>query len=980
MIVKMDKAVASSSHDLAQRLYDKNIELENRRRKSAQARVPSDPNAWQQMRENFETMVLEDHSFSEKHNIEFALWQLHYRRIEEFRAHYSAASAMDSTSSQTRGGNARPDRASKIRLQFKTFLSEATGFYHDLILKIRAKHGLPIGQFYPEPENPNVKEKDGKRSIDIKKGLLSCHRCLIYLGDLARYKGLYGEGESKSRDYAAASSYYLQAASLWPSSGNPHHQLAILATYSGDEMMAVYRYFRSLAAENPFSTARDNLIVAFEKNRQSYAQLHVDSKAPSIKESPVRTRNRGRGKAEPAVRSKEPIADATSSDVERAAEVRQTFKAFRVRFVRLNGILFTRTSLEMFEEILSLVSNALQELLSSGPEEEPSFGTDAVEHGLFIVIVVSILIFTVNNVKGGAEGQSYADIVQNTVLLQDALITFYELMGQLLKRCIQLDDPSSSFLLPGILVCVEWIACRPDVIRSETDEKRTTAQISFWSYCISLFNKLLSAGLVTYDDDMNCFTDMTRYEEGENEYQPALWEDFELRGFLPLQPAQSFLDFSRKHSLIGDSKKDKVARVKRILAAGKVITDMITVDHKKVRFDSKLKKFVVGVEPQKQHSNLSADPGSPKPNGGIKETSADTTATMMVTQLKVESHVEGEEEDEVIVFRPTVIDNRTEVLVSKGSHQEGFEHVQNKDGGGTSQFAVPVSAPHADFHQQNAVSTHSQSLLPVNNFTPHIGQPYQFQTPMWSGNRQDALTGGLKGLSLLENGHVGKPGMHRDIEIANAASLALPVQQTSVRESSMLYTGTSQSMAVHSVIDDANASFREAITHIKYDTIVPSGTDPYVVARNTLSTIPTSSSKVSTNRPVRHLGPPPGFSSVRPRQVNEHAPALGQNPLNDDYSWLDGYQLQSSMRAGIQPINPPSNLSSQYMNDSVPTSSFPFPGKQVPVVQFEGEKQKNWQESPNLGSSDSPHESFQQQYIPRLDQQGQSTWKGNQFV
>lgn len=29
--------------------------------------------------------------------------------------------------------------------------------------------------------------------------------------------------------------------------------------------MAVYRYFRSLAAEHPFSTARDNLIVAFEK-------------------------------------------------------------------------------------------------------------------------------------------------------------------------------------------------------------------------------------------------------------------------------------------------------------------------------------------------------------------------------------------------------------------------------------------------------------------------------------------------------------------------------------------------------------------------------------------------------------------------------------------------------------------------------------------------------------------------------------------
>lgn len=201
--------------------------MENRRRKAAQARVPSDPNAFQQMRENFETIILEDHGFSEKHSIEFALWQLHYRRIEEFRAHYSAASAKDSTTSQTRAGPTRPDRASKIRSQFKTFLSEATGFYHDLILKIRSKYGLPIGQFYPEPENHIMKEKDEKKSFEIKNGLLSCHRCLIYLGDLARYKGLYGEGESKSRDYAAASSYYLQATSLCPSSGNPHHQVIL---------------------------------------------------------------------------------------------------------------------------------------------------------------------------------------------------------------------------------------------------------------------------------------------------------------------------------------------------------------------------------------------------------------------------------------------------------------------------------------------------------------------------------------------------------------------------------------------------------------------------------------------------------------------------------------------------------------------------------------------------------------------------------
>lgn len=217
-----------------------NVELENRRRKAAQARIPSDPNAWQQMRENFEAIVLEDHAFSEQHEIEYALWQLHYRRIEELRAHFNAAVASagsnpaqngkgpsGSSPAQNGKGPSRggPDRVPKIRAQFKTFLSEATGFYHDLMLKIRAKYGLSLGYFSDDSENQVPLSKDGNKTTEVKKGLISCHRCLIYLGDLARYKGLYGEGESKARDFSAASSYYMQATSLCPSSGNPHHQV-----------------------------------------------------------------------------------------------------------------------------------------------------------------------------------------------------------------------------------------------------------------------------------------------------------------------------------------------------------------------------------------------------------------------------------------------------------------------------------------------------------------------------------------------------------------------------------------------------------------------------------------------------------------------------------------------------------------------------------------------------------------------------------
>ncbi len=39
----------------------------------------------------------------------------------------------------------------------------------------------------------------------------------------------------------------------------------MLATYVGDELLAVYRYCRSLAVESPFLTSRDNLVLLFEK-------------------------------------------------------------------------------------------------------------------------------------------------------------------------------------------------------------------------------------------------------------------------------------------------------------------------------------------------------------------------------------------------------------------------------------------------------------------------------------------------------------------------------------------------------------------------------------------------------------------------------------------------------------------------------------------------------------------------------------------
>ncbi|PSS33522.1 hypothetical protein CEY00_Acc03909 [Actinidia chinensis var. chinensis] len=978
MTIPMDNTPDLSSRERVQRLYNKNADLENRRRKAAQARISSDPNAWKQMRENYEAIILEDYAFSEQHEIEYALWQLHYRRIEELRALLSTALASaGSATSQNGKGTTRqgPDRIAKIRSQFKTFLSEATGFYHDLMMNIRAKYGLPLDYFSYDQEN-QILSKDGNRSAEVKKGLISCHRCLIYLGDLARYKGLYGEAESKTRDFATASSYYVQASSLWPSSGNPHHQLAILASYSGDELLAVYRYFRSLAIENPFTTARDNLIIAFEKNRQSYSQLPGDAKA-SVKMAPVRVIGKGRGKGETRV-PKDNRVEASFAK-ERVSSIPETFKAFNIRFVRINGILFTRTSLETFGEVFSMARSDLLELLASGSDEEYNFGSDAAECRLVIIRLVAVLIFTVHNVNREAENQSYAEILQRSAVLQNAFTAIFDFMGRIVERCFQLNDPSTSYLLPGIMIFVEWLACRQDIaVGSEVEEKQANARTYFWSHCVSFLNKLLCSGFssINEDDDETCFFNMSRYDESETGNRLALLEDFELRGFLHLLPAQLILDFSRKHSFGNDGgNKEKKARVQRVIAAGKALANVVHVGQQGIYFDPKLKRFIIGVEPQMSDAySLSCSLELSTLNATWEENPALSQLNLGLVQPKPQLCVEGEEEDEVIVFKPNASEKHANGVVPKLTSSEilgAGVNVSKVDLGGQ---VGSVSASSDGFLLQNAFSTSSSSPSSLPNVTTQYLQAIQPNTSKWLVDQEVPIVNELTSLSLVKNDFPMKHELQQ-LGPLQATACSVPFPHQSVNLSS----GYKYAVQVP-----------ETSVPSKLDSIMSSGAvvDSLFVKPSPLK--PAGLRKNPVSRPVRHSGPPPGFSSIPPKLVDESwsgATLKNENPPMDDYSWLDGYMLppggvfNNSQNQSVQSYHPVSKS-----NSSMGMVSFPFPGKQVSSLQDKVEKQEVWldnQLSERLKLFQEQHQfhNGNQLSIALPEQyQGQSPWEGRFFV
>jgi protein SMG7 len=634
--------------------------------------------------------------------------------------------------------------------------------------------------------------------------------------------------------------------------------------------------------------------------------------------------------------------------------------------------------LETFSEVLALVSIGFSELVSSGPEEELNFGADASENGLFIVRLISILIFTVHHVKKEAEGQTYAEIVQRAALLQNAFTAVFEFMGHILDRCAQLHDPSSSYLLPGIMVFVEWLACCPDIASgSDIDEKQSAVRLNFWNHCISFLNKIVSCCSMSLDDneDETCFFNMSRYEEGETENRLALWEDFELRGFSPLLPAHTILDFSRKHLFGSDGSKEKIARAKRILAAGKALANMVRVDQQTIYFDSKMKKFVIGAEPQISDDGLliAADV--------IQEMQPEETMNLVALQPNPHPYTEGEEEDEVIVFKPVVTEKRNDVLSPKWAHHEGLKPSRNA-ADDLHFYGSSVSAPLDNLRQQAAFDAGSQISVSHGTIVPQPLQLIQPHTSKWLVEEAASLANGLKGVRFMENGHVMEHEMQKDLGMAYQAVRPVSVQQSLNVNTGMFY---------------GQKKVAETVVPSKVDTYAPSGVIAESLAVKTSAALPPGLRKSPVSRPLRHLGPPPGFNSVPPKQVSEPVSGsvlMAENPLQDDYSWLDGYQLPSS--AKVSGLNGSANVTShaapQYTSNSSGlsgTASFPFPGKQVPPVQTQAEKQKGWQNYLGFEHQRVQQEHQLQQQLINGNQQfspipeqyhGQSIWGGRYIV
>lgn len=525
---------------------------------------------------SYERVILNDYGLVELQDIEFSLWKLHYRHINEFRKRIKKTSIDSDSAMHTMSQS--DDHVEG----FKSFLLKAAEFYKTLITKIRSHYGLP------EESLMNGRSGISTEPKKLQKWQFLCHRFLVCLGDLARYRELCGKSV-KSSNWSAAASYYLEATMIWPDGGNPQNQLAVLATYVGDDFLALYHCIRSLAVKDPFPDAWNNLILLFDRNRScSLPSLSSEDQFDFLKPS---ERSYGRTTA---------IPEHDSSNMWSL-------------IIRTLSFFFIKSSLEHFPSSFASTMKELDSVLTLYDTKLKAMSEsyqllDSSRTGPFRFLqVVAVLIFIFHNIINSREkeGREHPD------LMQMALTATFIFMGRLVERCFKTNSVLSCPILPAVLVFVEWLTTVLDEAEAfGLDEKTRSAMSYFFAAFVDLLRLLKVKSSISSSE------------------KTALWEDYELRGFAPLTQIHGLLDFSWEHT--NDFESGIGIRASRTIDAAMKIAKRANGSFKWIVYDSSAKTFYTTEE------NVIS---------GRKETEK-------LESRKVHGKSVVVEEEEVILFKP----------------------------------------------------------------------------------------------------------------------------------------------------------------------------------------------------------------------------------------------------------------------------------------------------------------------------------------
>lgn len=172
---------------------------------------------------------------------------------------------------------------SALECAYRTHLIAGIGFYQHLLLYVQSHYQLELHSSidWTHVTDPLI----GRRKLVTASGKemewaqMACHRCLMYLGDLARYQNELSGVDTEQ----LAERFYHQSLSVAPHVGMPFNQLGTLAGSKYYNVDATYYYLRCIHSEMPFEGAYGNLTRLFDKAAKAYHQIRrTDTKKLSV--------------------------------------------------------------------------------------------------------------------------------------------------------------------------------------------------------------------------------------------------------------------------------------------------------------------------------------------------------------------------------------------------------------------------------------------------------------------------------------------------------------------------------------------------------------------------------------------------------------------------------------------------------------------------------------------------------------------------
>lgn len=149
-------------------------------------------------------------------------------------------------------------QSEKFYRSYIAMLSDAAGGIHELQLIAHLPTGDGAGLHAPRDITPSRRDTI----------LSSCHRALISLGDLSRYRA--SEKLDRHPDFGRAFGYYGLATTIKPSAGVGHHQQAVICLEQRNHLRAIYHLYRSMTVAEPHPLAEKNLRLEIDQAIAAY--------------------------------------------------------------------------------------------------------------------------------------------------------------------------------------------------------------------------------------------------------------------------------------------------------------------------------------------------------------------------------------------------------------------------------------------------------------------------------------------------------------------------------------------------------------------------------------------------------------------------------------------------------------------------------------------------------------------------------------